>query len=347
MEWTIFIEKQKKHVSNVFLFNFTGEKIKREQRRRIRIDNETDSSSSTISSSAIRSIIDKLKYEGRRSSTRKNYHTVWKLFNQFFIKLDVKPATWEDRLILLTGYLIDNGRKSSTVKSYILAIKAVLREDDVELNEDRYLLNSLIKSCRYYNDTVQMRFPICKDLVRLIIQQIPTLFSSEQPYLVKLYQTIISTAYFGLSRIGELTESEHVVKAKDVHIGTNKNKLLFILRTSKTHWTDVKPQVVKISSMPAAGCQHVIYKKKEFCPFRLLQEYIALQKKALFKDEQFFVFNDRSPVKPSHVRNILKNSLIHLGLDPVHYGCHSLRAGRAVDLHVKFKLDIAAVKHLG
>ena len=46
---------------------------------------------------------------------------------------------------------------------------------------------------------------------------------------------LFATAYYGLFRVGEITDSQHAVKACDVHIGVNKRKLLFILRTSKTH----------------------------------------------------------------------------------------------------------------
>ena len=44
----------------------------------------------------------------------------------FFVRLDSKPECWEDRLILYIGFLIEKNRRSSTIKSYISAIKAVL-----------------------------------------------------------------------------------------------------------------------------------------------------------------------------------------------------------------------------
>ena len=50
-----------------------------------------------------------------------------------------------------------------------------------------------------------------------------------------LYMALFSTAYFGLFRVGELTASKHVVKAVNVRIGQNKNKILFILDSSKMH----------------------------------------------------------------------------------------------------------------
>ena len=85
------------------------------------------SNSSWISSTEIANIIERLRHQQYRDSTRKNYYAVWKVFSDFFVKLDFRPHLWEDRLTLFVGYLIDNKRQSSTVKSYVSAIKAVLR----------------------------------------------------------------------------------------------------------------------------------------------------------------------------------------------------------------------------
>ena len=59
---------------------------------------------------------------------------------------------------------------------------------------------------------------------------------------------MLVTAYYRLFRIGEISQSEHVIKACDVHIGTNKKKLMFVVRSSKTHSLGDKPQIVKIKA---------------------------------------------------------------------------------------------------
>ena len=136
---------------------------------------------------------------------------------------------------MFVGYLIENNRRSSTIKSYISAIKSVLREDGEILNEDTFLLTSLTRACKFQNDTVRTLLPIRKGLLHLLYETIPRVFGEqEQIYLTYLYRAMLVTAYYGLFRIGEVSESEHVIKAKDVHIGRNKNKLMFILHTSKT-----------------------------------------------------------------------------------------------------------------
>ena len=83
-------------------FPFTG------QKRTNKPASSAGSSSSSISTMEIQLIVDWLSMKHCGSSTRKTYHRIWKLFNQFFLRLDDKPSTWEQRLILFTGFLVNN-----------------------------------------------------------------------------------------------------------------------------------------------------------------------------------------------------------------------------------------------
>ena len=113
---------------------------------------DSGSTSSTISMAELQHMVDQLKREHHRSATREQYYGVWKCFNSFFIKLDVKPDNWEQRLVLFIGYLIDNDRKLSTIKSYISAIRSTLHDlGEKIINEDAQL-TSLVKACRLKND---------------------------------------------------------------------------------------------------------------------------------------------------------------------------------------------------
>ena len=55
----------------------------------------TEDSSSSISTSSIEYFVEKLRMHDKRQSTRDNYCSIWKIFNEFYIKLDMKPETWE------------------------------------------------------------------------------------------------------------------------------------------------------------------------------------------------------------------------------------------------------------
>ena len=193
-----------------------------------------------------------LRNQRHRDSTKKNYYCVWKTFNKFFLHLDIKPSTWEQRLTLFVGYLVQSNKKSATVKSYISAIRAILQDLDIELNEDKYLITSLTRACRLCNDQIRVRLPIHKGLLQVLVGKLADIYCS-QPYLRDLYAAMITTAYYGLFRIGEIAKSEHSVKVHDVHIGVNKNKILFVLRSSQTHNQGNLPQQIKIASLSSCA----------------------------------------------------------------------------------------------
>ena len=91
------------------------------------------SSVNSISTEAVEQLIEQLKYQHNRDSTKKNYYAIWKVFNQFYLCLDRKPKRWEDRLVLFVGYMINKKCKSSTIRSYICEIKSVLKDVNVRM----------------------------------------------------------------------------------------------------------------------------------------------------------------------------------------------------------------------
>ena len=103
--------------------------------------------------------MERLRRERHRNSTQRTYYAVWKSFNQFFLRLDVKPISWEKRVILFVGYLVDKKRQSSTIRSYVSAIRATLVDINVELNENKILLSSLTRACKLTNDIIMHKFP--------------------------------------------------------------------------------------------------------------------------------------------------------------------------------------------
>ena len=129
----------------------------------------TSSMSSAISTTAMEQIVLRLKNEQYRSSTRRNYYSVWKSFNAFYLRLDRNPRMWEHRLILFVEYLVQTKKKSTTIHSYVSAIRAVLTEDGRQLKEDKYLLGALTRACKLVNDTIRLRFPIRKNLLNVIL----------------------------------------------------------------------------------------------------------------------------------------------------------------------------------
>ena len=138
--------------------------------------------------------------------------------------------------------------QSNTVKSYVSAIKKTLIMDGYNWNDNLVLVRSLANACKIINDTVRTRLPIQCSLLEMILFEIQRYFSPlNQYYLELLYKTIFALCYYGLMRVGEVTKSQHVLKAKDVHIAQNKDKILLILYSSKTHTKGSRPQKIKIT----------------------------------------------------------------------------------------------------
>ena len=122
--------------------------------------------------------MDRLMCKQTRSSTAETYLRIWRQFNNFIIKLDSKPNSWEDRTTLFITHLIDNGAQSNSMKSYVSAIKRILANDGYEWNEKKVLLSSLTRACRLINDKVKTRLPIQCGLLELILFEIQRRFTA-------------------------------------------------------------------------------------------------------------------------------------------------------------------------
>ena len=283
-------------------------------------------------------ILNRLKANANRQGTVRNYHSIWRNFNDFVIRLDRKPKTWEDRTSLFLAFMTEKGAKSATVKSYKSAIKNVLVNDGYEWDDGKILLNAITKACRLKNDIVQTRLPISRNLLELILFEVQRKFIN-QPYLECLYKAMFLLSFYGLLRIGEVTDSEHVIKAKNIHVAVNKMKILIVLYSSKTHGKGNRPQKVKITANRES-------KINFFCPFKLMRAYMQLRGNYKNDDEQLFVFHDYTPVKAEHARSVLKDCITKLNLDECLYNYHSMRIGMATQLAKNGK-SIEEIKRAG
>ena len=127
---------------------------------------------------------------------------------------------------------------------------------------------------------------------------------SDQPYLEVLYKAILSLGYYGLFQIGELVSLEpHTIKAANIHVAKNKNKILVILFSSKTQTEDSYPQKVKITAQQPARRQ------KFFCLFNLIKQYLRICGGYSNENEPFYIFTDKSPVMDITYAKLFKKLL--------------------------------------
>ena len=171
-----------------------------------------------------------------------------------------------------------------------------------------------------------------------------------QSFLYKLYAAIFLSAYFGLLRISEIAKGLHTLLARNVHVGVNKNKILFVLQSSKTHTKGDKPRLIKIQATPLQT-----YKKQGSnkpkklqlnCPFKTLKDYIAVRLLLVSCDEPFFVYSDRTPVAEQNVRKTLRDIIGLMGLDSSYYSFHCFRVGRSCDL-LNMGISVETIKKIG
>ena len=174
--------------------------------------------------------------------------------------------------------------------------------------------------------------------------------SLNQPYLSILYQALFATAYYGLFRVSEITKSNHILLVQDVHSAINKKKLLFILRSSKTHNKSNKPQLIKITSeaknIEGKNRNEHQTRQTTFCLYDLINNYISCRPGFASCTEQFFVFSDKSPLHPYHMRSTLKLLLKTSGFQDTAYSMHSLRIGHCSDL-LAMGLSVETIKKIG
>ena len=139
-----------------------------------------------------------------------------------------------------------------------------------------------------------------------------------------------------------------MVKVSDVHIGVNKNKLLFVLHTLKTHSKSNRPQQIKITGLSAKLTPNTATSQihHEICPFMLLHNHIRVCNKRHSDQQQFFIFKDGSPVTPYHFRRTLKAVILYIGLNLDLYQTHSMHAGRSMDL-LDMGVSVETIKKLG
>ena len=246
-------------------------------------------------------------------------------------------------------YLVEKGYQSSTIKSYVSGIKKCLTGDGYPWDDTKLILNSLTKACKLKNDTVYCRRPITKNLLEMLIFELDRFIDSH--YLRTMYRAMLCIGYYGLMRVGELADGPHVAKVCNVFVGQNKEKILIILYSSKTHGKESRPQEIKISSLTEASKNTnsnlvKLNSNSIICPFKAMQDYKDLRGGYSSKDENFFVFSDGTAIKPQHLRTVLRTCLKRLNLNPNAFDCHSLRVGRTSDL-IKMGVPIELVKIMG
>ena len=168
----------------------------------------------------------------------------WKNFNNFIIKLDRRPKDWEQGVSWYASHLFKHKFQSSTIKSYISAIKATLMNDDYPWDDGKVMFNTIINSCSIVNDVVQNKLPIQNGLLEMLLFELERKYSALE-YHEKLYKAFFCVAHYGMFRMCELAKGSHTLLAKDIHSATGKKKIINGPTFIKNSWKKQTPPINK------------------------------------------------------------------------------------------------------
>lgn len=281
-----------------------------------------------------------MKNQDLEESSQATYHNVWKAFLEFLGEFDSVPNDFEAKMVMYAAHLGNTGTAPATISSKMSAIRYKLRKDGIQINNKSLEIAAIIKSAKRLNNRLILREPIHKHMLHELLETLDQHYHNKgQMYLAVLYKAMLVTAYYGFMRIGEITSSKHVIKNKDVHLATNKEAVMIILRSSKTHCATQRPHEIRIPQVVDLPEPH------QFSPFKLLEAYKHARPDTA-ANSQFFVFSDGSGVKHFHFRKVLKLALKLANYDQDVHDCHSLRSGRCSDL-LGAGVPLATVKKWG
>lgn len=122
------------------------------------------------------SILESINQSALKPKTKKLYHTVWVSFNQFLLKFNRLPRTWEEKILLFVTHLADSGKKPSTIKSYVSAIKNKLKTDGTEIDDQRVELTAIIRAVKLKDNRIFVRLPINKRILAVLLDQADLFF---------------------------------------------------------------------------------------------------------------------------------------------------------------------------
>lgn len=255
---------------------------------------------------------------------RRTYAAAIKKFKSFrdLYKLQhIWPVPLSD-LLYFIAFLSLEGLSASSVNTFISAIAHVHKIQNIqETNTNSFLVRKAIEGLRRENggSNLDIRLPITIDLLDKILSCLHSICSNT--YEASLFAAAFSLSFFGLLRVGELTEhnnksyNKKVLKLQDILL--QPSQLCLVIRWSKTDQTGKSVTL----SIPSSGGIH--------CPVMLMRHY--LQARPVCSNDHLFIHFNTKSLTRYQFSTILRKALKFLDV-PGHLRSHSFRIGGATQL---------------
>lgn len=296
-------------IPDIFKFGFWSE-LKKNTEQNIQLRNLTDELPDII-------------LKSRSVNTRKSYESHFKRWIQWCKSMNIEqtfPAL-DFHVALFLGYLIQNGSSVSVIEGVYYSIKWLHDMSDTKNPCDTkivsFMLDAARKTC---GAPVQKKKPITADMIVKLFEMYP-LTSINLYHLRSLVMFILGFA--GFLRISELINLRNTdIEFEETHIKLN-------IRSSKTDQCNAAQTVI------------IAKTEKLTCPFNVLKLYMdraglnnstetCIFKAFNFnKNNKVFKLRKTGNLSYTRCRELIREKITDLGLNPNDYGTHSLRRGGA------------------
>ena len=149
------------------------------KRRKVEDCEASSSSSSRISTRDMELVVERLLCQQTRKSTSKTYLNIFRQFNTFVMSLDFMPDSWEHRATLFTAHLVEKGRQSSSIKSYMSVIKKMLIMDGYKWKDEEVLTSTLTDACKLIDNRINLWFAIHYSLLEVLLFEVGRMYEDK------------------------------------------------------------------------------------------------------------------------------------------------------------------------
>ena len=262
--------------------------------------------------------------QGVSKNTHKSYNLALKKLDKFRAEYQLN-STWPiaiSELLNFIAYLSVNGLSGGSVSSYISGISYFHKINGFQDTTKFFIISKALEGLKRMQGGKRqdIRAPITLNLLSEITSVLDKVCSSN--YEAIMFAAAFSLSFFGLLRVGEITQPNQKEKIKSVigidDIEINKNKINLMIRCSKT---DQQGKSIKLV-IPA--------NHKSTCPVRLIKKYLSLRPTG--SNQDLFIHFNSSSLTRYQFNSVLQKSLKFLNVLKGHYRTHSFRIGGATEL---------------
>ena len=255
----------------------------------------------------------RLQRAGISSKTREQYERVWREYNS---DVEAWGVSRDEGVVLYLAKLNSKGYAPQTIMSQCSALKYMSQETGGDFGAEGFLLSQVLKGIQR---TGKMRpqelFVVSADQVHKSFKLIE-LFAKTS-YESVLFCAAVHLMFYGLCRAGEIMDSDHTLKKRDVEFCNGK--LLLTFRTHKSLKRTGRPQLVRI---PPTGMD---------ISLECIRLYDRVRPQTT-GDENYLVWQNWAPLKVAELRAALERIKSNVfGVDSV--TLHAFRRGGAVHMY--------------